>query len=93
MSISVPQDVYDFIVRAQERARQRFAAAYEPCDQDDLAVVSLCLFGKEVVVAIRNFSVYAWDEEKERVGEYMGHLEAEKAAEDGWDVCDAAKVD
>ena len=76
MSISVPQHVFDAIVRAQERARRRFAAAYEPYDQDDLAIVNLGDDDAPFVVAVRNLSVYEWDEETERVGNYLGLLEA-----------------
>jgi hypothetical protein len=85
MSIVVPKFTYDAIIRAQERARRRFAGAYEPYDDDDMVLTNISQdVDAPFVVAIRNNSVYEWDEEAECVGEFLGFLAAaeEEEAED-----------
>jgi hypothetical protein len=86
MSIVVPKYTYDAIVKAQERARLRFAGAYEPYDDDDMVLTNISQdVDAPFVVAIRNNSVYEWDEETESVGEFLGFLtvqEDDAAAEE-----------
>jgi hypothetical protein len=77
MSIVVPKHTYDAIVRAQERARRHFA------DDDDMVLTNISQdVDAPFVVAIRDHSVYEWDEETESVGEFLGFLTVQEDDEE-----------
>jgi hypothetical protein len=81
MSIPITQEMLDTIVRAQQVAA-RAAAAAGDADPDALIVLANISQDADApfVVAIRDRSVYEWDDEEESVGEYLGFLSVPAAA-------------
>lgn len=73
MSIPITQEMLDSILRAQRVAAQAAAAAGAAEDQTVMANISPDPEAP-LVVAIRGRSVYEWDDDTERVGEYLGFL-------------------
>jgi hypothetical protein len=81
MSIPITQEMLDSIVRAQQVAA-RAAATAGAADPDALIVLANISPDPDapLVVAIRGRSVYEWDDDDERVGDYLGFLSVPAAA-------------
>lgn len=81
MRVPVPRYIAETIWAIQERQARR-SAAYGYEDDDNLILTSLGGDDDDTVVAIRGRAVFAWDDDLESVGAYLGVLEVQEEEED-----------